>query len=184
MFIAPIGTGAISFAAAAADWNVSHGMLEFLNGWISAPIVVLGCILGGLLSDRLDRAFAYVAASLIMVAVTIAMALAPHTPAMYLTFVTAYTVTTGLTYGTYGGFVLDAAGTGAVATKYNILASFANVPIWYMVRGDGFAYDRWHANGMLWFDALCGLGGCVLVSGLILWFRQRPAERVATSLAS
>jgi MFS family permease len=179
MFAAPIGTGVINFAATGGDWGASHGTIELLNGPLSTPIVILGCVLGGLLSDRMDRAFAYVAMSMAMIGVTIVMALSPHTPAMYVVYVLAYTLTSGLCFGTYGGFVLDAAGTGAVATKYNILASFANLPIWYMGLGDGKAYDRWHANGMLWFDGLLGIAGCVLVSALIVGFRRfgrRPAD--------
>jgi MFS family permease len=183
MFTAPMGTGAIAFSAMAADWSVSHAQIELVNGWAAAVIVTVGCLLGGLASDRMDRAFAYVWSCVAMVIVTIAMALSPHTPTMYVVFVLAYMFTVGLAFGSYGGFVLAAAGTGAVATKYNILSSFANAPIWYMTRLDGHAYDAWSADGLLWFDALCGVGGCLLVTALILWFRARARRATAVAAA-
>lgn len=170
MFVLPIGTGAVAslFSSVASDWHASDRVVGLVNGWIAAPIMIVGCLVGGWASDKMHRAFAYVAMSLVMVAVTAGMALAPHTEVMYIVFVLTYQLTTGLTFGTYGGFVLAAAGTGAVATKYNVLASFANAPIYYLARLDGWAYDRWSANGMLWFDAALGLAGCLVIAGLIV----------------
>jgi MFS transporter, PAT family, beta-lactamase induction signal transducer AmpG len=181
MFLLPIGTGSLQgvFSTVAREWNASPSMVELVNGWVGAPIVILGCIAGGALSDRMSRAYAYVVTSLFMAAVTIGMAVAPLTPTMYAVFVLSYTVAAGLTYGTYGGFVLDAAGHGAVATKYNILASFANAPIYYLARIDGEAFDRWGARPMLWLDAALGIAGCILVSLLIVVLRRWRRDPVA-----
>lgn len=107
---------------------------------------------------------------------TVPFAILPHTPTAWVVVGALYTLTTGLAYGAYGGFVLDTAGTGAVATKYNILASFANLPIWYMGRLDGVAYDRWHTDGMVWFDAAADLFGCLAVFAIIQLLLRRPAR--------
>ena len=176
LFAAPIGVGSLPFLTAAGDWGVSHELLEMFNGWMSPPIVIVGCLLGGRLSDRMDRAYAYLAASLSIVAMTVPFAILPHTPTAWVVVGALYTLTTGLAYGAYGGFVLDTAGTGAVATKYNILASFANLPIWYMGRLDGVAYDRWHTDGMVWFDAAADLFGCLAVFAIIQLLLRRPAR--------
>jgi MFS transporter, PAT family, beta-lactamase induction signal transducer AmpG len=184
MFLLPIGTGSLQgvFSTVAREWNASASTVEFVNGLFSAPFVIGGCILGGWISDRMSRAYAYVVTSLFMAAVTIGMAIAPLTPEMYAVFVLAYAVASGLTYGTYGGFVLDAAGHGAVATKYNILASFANAPIYYLARIDGEAFDAWGARPMLWLDAGLGIAGCVVVSLIVFvlhrWRRGEDSRTV------
>jgi PAT family beta-lactamase induction signal transducer AmpG len=175
LFAAPIGIGSLPLLTAAGDWDVSHELLEMFNGWISPPLVIVGCLLGGRLSDRMDRAYAYLGASLAIVVTTVPFGLLPHTPTVWLVVGSLYTLMTGVAYGAYGGFVLDTAGTGAVATKYNILASFANLPIWYMARLDGIAYDKWHTDGMVWFDAGLDLFGCLAVFAVIqLLLRRRP----------
>ncbi len=173
LFAAPIGVGSLPLQTAAGDWHVSHQLLEMFNGWISSPLVIVGCVLGGRLSDRMDRAYAYLLASLAIVVCTVPFGLLPHTPTVWVVVGGVYTLMTGVAYGAYGGFVLDTAGTGAVATKYNILASFANLPIWYMGRLDGIAYDRWNADGMVWFDAIVDLAGCIAVFAVIQLILRR-----------
>ena len=85
------------------------------NGWIASPAVIVGCLIGGRLSDRMDRAYAYLAASLAIVVATVPFGVLPHTPTVWTVFGIIYTLMTGVAYGAYGGFVLDTAGTGAVA---------------------------------------------------------------------
>jgi predicted MFS family arabinose efflux permease len=174
LFAAPIGVGSLPFLIAAGDWGVSNTLLEMFNGWISPPLVIVGCLVGGWLSDRMDRAYAYLGASLAIVVCTVPFGLLPYTPTVWLVVGGIYTFMTGVAYGAYGGFVLDTAGTGAVATKYNILASFANLPIWYMARLDGIAYDQWDTAGMVWFDTALDLFGCLAVFAIIqLLLRRR-----------
>lgn len=184
MLMLPIGTAALQsvFSTVATEWKASPEMVELVNGWVGAPLSIVGCLLGGALSDRMSRAYAYVLTGLVMVLVTVAMAIAPLTPPMYATFVLVYSITAGLTYGTYGGFVLDAAGQGAVATKYNILASFANAPIYYQARIDGEAFDRWGARPMLWLDAGMGVAACLVVSLLIVLLHKKARREGATAV--
>ena len=57
-----------------------------------------------------------------------------RTEANYVIYTLLYAVITGLTYAGFSAFVLEAMGTGAAATKYNVFASLSNTPIWYMTR--------------------------------------------------
>jgi len=48
------------------------------------------------------------------------------------------------------------------------MSSLGNVPCVYMTAFDGWAYDRWHASGMLQAEAWVSLA-CVFVGLLALW---------------
>jgi hypothetical protein len=78
---------------------------------------------------------------------------------MYIVFTSLYALLTGVAYAAFTGFVLEAMGKGAAATKYNLFASLSNQPIAYMTLVDGWAYERWHASGMLNVEAAVGVLG-------------------------
>ena len=73
-----------------------------------------------------------------------------------------YAAITGLTYAGFSAFVLEAMGTGAAATKYNVFASLSNTPIWYMTRIDGWAHTRYGPARVLYPEAVFGRVGLVL----------------------
>jgi hypothetical protein len=86
---------------------------------------------------------------------------------MYVVWTSAYAAITGLTYAGFSAFVLEAMGTGAAATKYNVFASLSNFPIYYMTRVDGWAYTRWGAGGMLNTEATICIAGMVLFFAVV-----------------
>jgi hypothetical protein len=69
--------------------------------------------------------------------------------------------------------VLEAIGRGAAATKYNLYASLSNMPIAYLTIVDGWAYGRWHANGLLAADALSGIVAVAFFAAVSLATRPR-----------
>jgi hypothetical protein len=106
-----------------------------------------------------------------------AMAFAPRTESMYIVFTSVYAVITGFTYAGFTAVTLEAIGTGAAATKYNVYASLSNQPIAYMTRIDAWAHTRWGASGMLNIEALfCGIGIGVFgaVAGVMNRLRREP----------
>jgi hypothetical protein len=99
---------------------------------------------------------------------------------MFILWTCLYAVITGLTYAGFTAFVLEAMGTGAAATKYNVFASLSNVPISYMTTLDGWAYTRWGAHGLLNAEAALGLLGMVLFLALLAAVNKyRPARAPA-----
>jgi hypothetical protein len=90
------------------------------------------------------------------------MALAPRVESTYVVFTLVYAVMTGLTYAGFSAFVLEAMGTGAAATKYNVFASLSNTPIAYMTSIDGWAHAHYGPSGMLYTEALFASAGLVL----------------------
>ena len=175
----PIGSGAASnlWSAVADDWHASASTVALATGVFSGIVSAIGCIAGGLGADRLDRKMAYAAYGGLMAACAIAMALAPRTEPMYVTFTLAYAFIQGLTYAGFTAVTLEAIGLGAAATKYNLYASLSNMPIAYMTLIDGAAHARWGATGLLIADAAIGVAGIGVfaLTAMALSWRTRAA---------
>jgi hypothetical protein len=108
------------------------------------------------------------------------MALSPHAPWSYVLFTLTYSFCTGIASAGFTGLVLEIIGGGAVATKYNIFASFANLAISYSTRFVGMAQTRWGANGMLFADTtLTFIGIAVMLALAALLRPPRPAPVAA-----
>lgn len=173
----PIGSGAAAnlFAAMADDWHASTNVVGFSNGVGSGIGAIIGCLIGGKISDMVDRRNAYAISGVVLAVITFGMALAPRTQFFYVLFVLLYNMGVGMCYSTFTAFVLEIIGKGAAATKYNIFASLANIPIYAMGRLDGYVSDKHSRTTMLWFDGGSGVLGAVLVilAALIL-LRRKP----------
>jgi len=175
----PIGSGAAQglWSAVASDWRASANTVALVTGVLGGIASAVGCVLGGWLCDRMHRQWAYALFGVLQAACVVAMALAPRVPTSYVIFTLLYAVITGLTYAGFSAFVLEAIGTGAAATKYNVYASLSNTPIAYMTSIDGWAHDRYGPAGMLYTEALFGLVGLVLFT--IVFTLARRFWRIA-----
>jgi MFS transporter, PAT family, beta-lactamase induction signal transducer AmpG len=175
----PIGAGAAAglFAAMADDWHASTNVVGFSNGIGSGIGAIAGCLVGGKLSDKLDRRNAYAVSGVILAVFTFGMAVGPRTQWAYVFFVLLYNFGVGMCYSTFTAFVLEIIGKGAAATKYNIFASLANIPIYTMGVLDGRVSDQHGRTIMLWFDGGSGVVGAVFVvlAALLLLKRKPPA---------
>ena len=159
----PIGTGAASnlFAALADDWQATVETVALANGVANGVVSAVGCLIGGYLSDRMDRKTSYALYGVLQALCAVAMALAPRTELMYIVFTLTYALITGFTYAGFSAVVLEAIGRGAAATKYNVYASLSNIPIAYMTVIDGWARTRWSEGAMLYTEA--AIGGAALL---------------------
>ncbi|MGA2551988.1 MAG: MFS transporter [Burkholderiaceae bacterium] len=163
----PIGSGAASglWSALADDWHASANTVALVNGVLGGVISAIGCLVGGYISDRIDRKTGYALYGVLQALCAIAMALAPRTEAMFAIFTLLYAFIAGLTYAGFSALVLEAIGLGAAATKYNVLASLANMPIAGMTLVDGWAQNRFGTSGMLYVEAACGVAGILIYLG-------------------
>ena len=174
----PVGSAAASalFAAMADRWNTSADAVALFTGLLAGIVSAIGCLAGGWLSDRMDRKIAYAIAGFFLAIVAVGMYLGPRSEAGYGIFTLSYQFASGVAYGAFTGFVLEAIGRGAAATKYNALASLSNIPIWYMTLADGLAADRMGAAKMLLVDAAAGaIGIAVLFAVVAFVATRRPA---------
>ena len=80
----------------------------------------------------------------------------------------------------FTAFVLEAMGTGAAATKYNVFASISNTPIYFMTLVDGWAHTKWGPAGMLNTEAvICLLGMVLFLAFAALVNRVKPPTLAA-----
>ena len=103
------------------------------------------------------------------------MALAPHTPQMFVLFVCAYSFVNGIVFAGFSAVVLEAIGAGAAATKFSLMASLANLPAIYMTLLDGWVQTQWGSDALLFTDAGLGLAGALAF--LLVVAATRPARR-------
>jgi len=180
----PLGSGAAAglWSAIAPEWHASANVVALVTGVLGGIISAVGCILGGWICDRMDRKSAYAAYGLLQALCAAAMAIAPRTPAMYVLFTVLYALILGLTYAGFSAFVLEAMGTGAAATKYNVFASLSNTPIMYMTLIDGHAHTRFGAGGMMLTEAAFGMLGLLLFAAVVV-IARRAAGRGLTPAA-
>jgi len=179
----PIGAGAASnlWSAVAGDWHASADTVALVNGALGGVVSMVGCIAGGFICDLMDRKRAYCLFGIVSAACAVAMAFAPHTELAFAFFVSLYAFALGFCYAAFGAVVLEAIGTGAAATKYNLLASVSNMPIAYMTIVDGWGQEKWGSNGMLYTEAVCGVIGVgIFVALAYALTRLRPREKFAT----
>lgn len=171
----PAGAAAASalFAAMADRWQTSADAVALYTGVLGGLVAAVGCMAGGWLSDRMDRKAAYALTGVFLGLTGIGMYLGPRTELGYGVFTLTYQFGSGLAYGAFTGFVLEAIGRGAVATKYNALASLSNIPIWYMTQVNGWASERWNAGIMLLVDAATEIGGALLFLFIAWWLLGR-----------
>jgi MFS transporter, PAT family, beta-lactamase induction signal transducer AmpG len=160
----PVGAAAATnlFAAMADRWNTSADAVALFNGVLAGIAAAIGCMVGGWLSDRMDRKVAYAVAGSFLAIIAVAMYLGPRNAAGYGIFTLSYQFGSGVAYGAFTGFVLEAIGRGAAATKYNVLASLSNIPIWYMTELNGRSSERWGPGIMLLVDAGSEIVGIVI----------------------
>ena len=172
----PIGSGAATglWAAVAGDWHAGANTVALVNGVLGGIVSALGCIIGGYLCDRMDRKFAYALFGVFLAVGALIMAAAARTTTMFVVFTMLYAFIQGFNYASFSAVVLEAIGRGAAATKYNLYASLSNMPTAYMTIVDGWAYDRWHANGLLGADALSGLVAVVFFTAVSIATRPQP----------
>ncbi|HWU27207.1 MAG TPA: MFS transporter [Rhizomicrobium sp.] len=173
----PIGAGAAAnlWSAVAGDWQASADLVALVTGVLSGLLSMLGCLAGGYLSDLMDRRTAYAVFGVLLALCAMGMAVAPHTPAMFVVWTSVYSVVLGFCYAGFGAVTLEAIGAGAVATKYNLIASISNIPIAYQTLIDGWGHKRWGSNGMLWVEAACGIAAVVFFA-LLAAAARRPLQ--------
>jgi MFS family permease len=164
----PIGTGAASGVLAQADvaahWGAAETEVGLVNGVFSGIVMALGCLGGGQLCARWNSRLVYAGVGLLMAMTTGAMAAAPATPAVFVGFGLAYAFVVGLAYAAFTGFVLEAIGAGAAATKYNIFASLSNMPITYMGLLLAWSVKGYGADGMLALESAAGIAGIAVLA--------------------
>jgi predicted MFS family arabinose efflux permease len=164
LLVLPIGSGGAPqlVAAIAGDWKADADTVALARGVLGGVLALAGSLLGGYLSDWIDRRLAFLVYGMGLAACAMAMALAPHTSGNFSLFVCAYSFINGFVFAGFSALVLDTIGTGAAATKFNLMASLANLPAFYMTKLDGWVQPRWGSDAILFTDAALAVTGAGL----------------------
>ena len=173
LLVLPLGTGAATnlWGAIAKDWGAGADEVALVGGLLAGLISIPGAIAGGYICDRIDRKLGYALFGLATAAVAVAMAFGPRTPMGFMVGASLFNLALGFVYGGYAAMTLEAIGKGAAATKYNLLASLANVPLLVMTLADGWAQTKWGSGGMLIFEAAIGVAAAVFFLAVIRFTR-------------
>jgi len=155
LMLLPLGTGAASnlFSAVASEWRVGEDAVALVNGVLAGVAQIFGAIVGGVICDLIDRRRAFCLFGLAPAVVTIAMALLPRTPQVFIGLTLAYYLVNGFCYAGFAAVVLEAVGRGAAGTKSSLLVAASNVPVALMTTLDGRWHDQFGVNGMLYGEA-------------------------------
>ena len=169
----PMGTGAASnlWSSIAGDWKAGADEVALVSGVLNGVVAIVGSLGAGFVADRMDRKASYALFGLVSAISAVAMALGPRTPLSFLVFATAYNLVIGCCYGAFSALTLEAIGKGAAATKYNLIASVANVPILLMILVNGQAQMKWGSGGMLLTEAACAGVAVVLYTAVVFGTR-------------
>ncbi|MGZ3758162.1 MAG: MFS transporter [Mucilaginibacter sp.] len=176
----PLGTGAAGFlfAAIAKDWKSGADTVALVTGALGGLAIIIGCLIGGWISDKINRQKAYVLFSLVLGMVCVGMAYSPHIPLMYIVWTLTYALVNGFVNGAYSAFNLEATGKGAAASKFELYASSSYIPLYFMFWVLGTADSKWGALGLLNMEAIITLIAAVLFTGLYILVNKRKTVAV------
>jgi MFS family permease len=173
----PVGTGAaqgvLTQAKVAAHWGAGEHEVELMQGLVAGIVQTIGCFVGGWFCQRYKPRTTYAGVGFLLAVIAAAIAAAPPTRGAYIVGSFVYAFGVGLAYSSFSAVVLDAMGEGSGATKYNVFASLANFPIWWLGLLLGLAADKLGPAKMLLAEAALGVVGIAIFAA--------AAKRVATS---
>jgi PAT family beta-lactamase induction signal transducer AmpG len=172
--LSPIGSGAAGnlFGAIADEWHASQAIVVLTTGALGGVVSAVGAAAGGRIVASMRPRAAYAFGGALTAGSAIAMALAPHQAWAYAALTLVYQGCNGVAFAAFSAFAFEVAGQGAVATKYNVLASLANASIAYMTRIDGAGHARWGGNGLLLVDAAMTGVGIALLAAVVTIVRR------------
>jgi hypothetical protein len=179
--LSPVGAGAASnlFGAIADEWHASTHTVALTTGALGSVVGAAGAASGAWLARRVTRLSAYALAGALTAATALAMAAAPATEASYVGWTLLYSAFNGLAFASFSAFAFDSVGRGAVATKYNVLASLANTATLYATRIDGRAHTRWGGRGLLVTDAAMTFAGIAALAAAAWLARARGSAKAS-----
>lgn len=184
--LAPVSCGALTnlFSAMAGAYQVPEHTVEMVNGPGMAVTGAVGSLMGGWLSDRMNRKLAYALMGGATALCAFAMAAGPMTTDTYIWGSLAYSFANGAGFAAFAGMVLEMVSDGAaVTTKYSLFVAASNFAISYTTALDGHAseFRGLGTRATIAADGLITLVGISIVALIfVLFLRKKPAAAAAT----
>ncbi len=177
IMLLPIASGGAQglWSAISSEWGASANLVALVNGVVGGLVMALGCLFGGYICDKIDNKAAYAMFGIGAGIVAVLMGWAPRSPAAFVIGTLAYALAIGMAYAAYNAVVLEAIGKGSAATKFNLLAAVANVPIAAMTQFDGWLHDRGGTMAMLYGEL--ALPAVTIAAFALFVLLTRPRRR-------
>lgn len=155
LMLLPIGSGGLQglWNSVAGEWKVTADTVAVTGGVITGVVSGVAALLAGYVCDWIDRRTAYCLFGVLIAAEVVLAAFLPRTPEVWILASVLYNALVAACYSAYSAVVLEVIGRGAAATKFNLMASVANVPVTYMPIVDGALHDRHGTNAMFYGEA-------------------------------
>ncbi len=171
--ILPIGTGAAMFlfSAIGNEFEASADVVSAVLGLGGGVAIVLGCIAGGRLADRVAKPTAYAVSCGLGLVACVVIAWSPRSSEGYALSTLFYTFTLGMVSASFTGLVLAIIGDTAAATKINLFFALNTLFSLGMLRLVGHVHDAWSTNAMLYTEALIGVAALILFVALSRYVR-------------
>jgi len=154
-----------------AQW-VSGDTVALTGGLIAGVASAVAALFGGYACDYMDRRTAYCLFGLLIAVEVVLVAWMPRTVGVWIGASVLYQALLGACYAAYSAVVLEVIGRGAAATKFNLMASVANVPVTFMPVVDGLLHDRHGTNAMFHGEAALSVAAAVLFGLVVLASRR------------
>ena len=171
--LSPVGSAAIGnlISGMGQDYHTSGNEVMWVTGIGGGLLSALGCLIGGVVADKIGRMFAYALAGGLAALFGVYLGFAHATPFTYAAGYSGYAISAGFAYAVFTAMVLDIVGRRehAAASGYAVLNSAGNLPIVYMTWLDGLGYRHWGARGLMATDAAAN-GGFAIVLLVIAIF--------------
>jgi MFS transporter, PAT family, beta-lactamase induction signal transducer AmpG len=178
LMLLPIGSGGLQWNSVAGEWKAPADTVALTGGVIMGVVSGAAALLGGYVCDVMDRRTAYCMFGVLIAVELAATAYLPRTAAVWVGASVLYQALVAACYAAYSAVVLEVIGRGAAATKFNLMASVANVPVTVMPLVDGVLHDRYGTNAMFYGEAALSVAAAVIF-GLVTLASRRLLAKAA-----
>lgn len=160
------------FSGLGHDFHTADTTTTWLTGVGNSLLCCTGALLGGWLSNRMDRRTLFVATGMVAAIGSLGMAFGARSATVFCVGVSFYYLLAGVNFVACSAAAFDIMGAQnpLSATQYALLMAACNVAIETVTTSDGRAYAHFGAKGLLVTDALFSLiTGSVMLVVIQLW---------------
>src|SRR5580658_1547902 len=178
MIASPCASGAMigQLPQLARDYGVSGTQVAWINGLGGALLTTAGAFSALLVPVRVRASISFLLVGLANAATLALLSLGPQRPAIYFVSTALFLFTVGAGYALFTAVCLEFLGHSGKSgsSRYAIITSLGNIPVFYMTWLDGRGYALWGPRGMPGIDALVS---AVLISILLVHFAFSSRRR-------
>lgn len=169
----PVGPAAAAnlLSAIAGEYHVSSEVTILMTGFAGSFLTATGCLLGGVIADRVNRWRALLGAGLAIGIFAMMIAPAPRIAPVFLAGTTLYLFLQGVVNAAYVALLLEtvAQTSHSASAQYTWLNNLGNLPVAYMTWLDGQGHRVWGTPGLFAVDGV----GTVVPTLLLFWVVAR-----------